>query len=116
MLDELKQMEARLNHWAAKSDEGLNNIGLVPSEVGNIANAPKVKYTFLPPDYFIGKYVKIGFTSDSGKREYMWVRISSHNDYTLIGQLWNDPIFCTNMKFKDELQLTRDQIIDVEES
>lgn len=116
MPDQLKQMQARLNHWAAKSDEGLNNIGLVPSEVGNIVHAPKVKYTFLPPDYFIGKYVKIGFTSDSGKREYMWVKISSYNGDTLIGQLWNDPIFCTNMKFKDAVQLTRDQIIDVEES
>ena len=96
-----------------KKPESPENIGLV---CPNCAPKPNAIYLALPPKWFLGKYVKLGFPTEDEKKEHCWVLVdglTDKNNQELVGVLDNDPILATEWHCGDRLVFRRDEIEDV---
>lgn len=93
--------------------ESVSNIGMTCTQ-----HAPKPgAYSDLNPESLVGKYVKKSFTTDhhSVRVEHMWVKVEEVVDGKLRGRLDNDPIFCSQLKDKDIVDVSLTEIEDVTE-
>tara|TARA_Y100000310_G_scaffold323991_1_gene385216 strand:+ start:758 stop:1057 length:300 start_codon:yes stop_codon:yes gene_type:complete len=89
-----------------------------PRNIGYVcpAHAPKPDEALaeLPLEYFIGKFVKLGFPSPRGT-EHMWLEVkglATNMSEELIGTLDNDPVHA-DFVCGDEIAFNRDEIEDV---
>ncbi len=92
--------------------ESLGNIRRVCSEH---ASKPEPFWSTMPPEFFVGKYVKVAFKSDHldfAELEHMWVEVMSVSGDKLVGKLDNDPITC-NLNCGDTVEVTLAQIESV---
>jgi uncharacterized protein DUF2314 len=84
-----------------------------PRNIGAVCDrhAPKAgRYKDADPKTFIGKYVKLGFPSKSGRIEHMWVRVESIEGAELHGVLDNDPVLDVGFVCGDGVGFTVDEI------
>lgn len=68
-----------------------------------------------PDEFFIGKYVKLGFEAQGGpEKEHMWVEVTGtrtrQGDVCLVGVLNNDPVYCPNLHDGMRVEFTKDEI------
>lgn len=77
------------------------------------APKPDPRFLELPPEYFIGKHVKLGFLTEDGlDTEHMWVEVKSlcdENDEELVGMLDNDPVK-VDYTYGELIAFSRDEI------
>ena len=101
--------------------ESIANLVLVCEE----CSQPDLKYMEYDNDYFIGKYVKIGFESQEGPVEHCWVMINTSGKEgsplgagvnQFIGTLGNDPLFDIGLTCGDTVIVYKNQIEDVFEA
>lgn len=87
--------------------ESPRNVGLVCPE-----HSPKPgKFKGQDPTIFLGKYVKLGFTTKQGPIEHMWVKVERLGDQTqLEGVLNNDPVYDTEYKCGEEIGFDVEEI------
>jgi hypothetical protein len=90
--------------------EDPRNIGMVCER-----HAPQPgRYTGTDPKTFIGKHVKLGFPSKSGRIEHMWVLVESVEGDELRGALANDPVLDVGFVCGDGVGFVVDEIEAVE--
>lgn len=93
--------------------EPLANIGHVCPK-----HSPKAgKFKGQDPKSFIGKFVKLGFPSDRGVLEHMWVKVDKlgENGDELEGTLDNDPVYEVGFVCGDGVGFNVDEIEAVNE-
>jgi len=88
----------------------LNNIRLVHKD----AYSPDPIYASRPLEWFVGRWVKIGFQSYDGTVEYMWVKVTGIDSPNLVGSLDNIPQYCPHVASGDRVTLSRVQIVAVD--
>jgi hypothetical protein len=96
--------------------ESEKNMRIVPP---CCAPKPQAIYLGLPPKWFLGKYVKLGFPTKEGRKEHCWVLVdglADEEDQELVGVLNNDPIIATDWNCGDRLSFHRNEIEDVLDS
>jgi Uncharacterized protein conserved in bacteria (DUF2314) len=72
---------------------------------------PDPQWALKPSNFFIGKYVKLGFRTDDGRAlEHMWVEVTGISGDFLVGNLNNDPVACSYLKDGTALEFTKDEI------
>lgn len=82
--------------------------------VSDTAFVPEPLYTKKPLAWYIDRCVKIGFQSHEGVVEYMWVKVTGIDSPNLVGQLDNDPLYCTHLAWGDRVVFNRLQIVAVD--
>lgn len=100
--------------------ESMSNVGACHS---NCAPKPDAILAQKPLDWFIGKFVKLGFpvveeivAQGGPNKEHMWVaveRIATEdegpNGEELVGKVNNDPVFATDWPCDSEVAFKRDE-------
>jgi hypothetical protein len=83
-------------------------------------HAPKPDPKFLehPPEWFIGKFVKLGFPANDGScgKEHMWLKVHGLGDMDkneLVGELNNQPITTGEYALGDDVAFNRSEIEEV---
>ena len=102
-----------------------NNVGMICSNCAD-QRKKELNATAYEPDYFVGKFCKLGFpiastTADrhakKPRNEYMWVKVLMLADtpgQELLGTLANDPVYATQLAFGDLIEFNREEIHAVE--
>jgi hypothetical protein len=90
--------------------ESASNIRLI--QAGCIKPDPFLVH--LTPEYFIGKYVKIGFGPETA-REFMWVKVAQATQTACVGRLANDPHFIDHLENDDLVAFVPAQACAVQE-
>lgn len=86
--------------------ENPRNIGVVCSR-----HAPRPgRYKDVDPRTLIGKYAKLGFPSECGRIEHMWVLVEEMDGGKLYGTLNNDPVLDVGFVCGDPVGFTVDEI------
>lgn len=93
-----------------------------PRNIGFVCDAhasrPNAHFATLPVEWFIGKFVKLGFpakTPDGGaSTEHMWVKVLKPHDgdppEELVGELDNDPVYDVGYVCGDWVGFSRAEI------
>lgn len=91
-----------------------SNIGRVCE---NHAPRPNPELAAKDPRIFIGGHVKKRFDTDlpGPNGEHMWVKVHSVVNDELVGELDNEPAYCSNLKNGDPVVVKRDEIEDYRE-
>jgi hypothetical protein len=74
---------------------------------------PDPDYTSLPPECLVGRSIKVPFQTGENPVEHMWVTVTGFNGNTLIGKLDSDPVVTDDLKYGDEVQVSRRSIVAV---
>jgi uncharacterized protein YegJ (DUF2314 family) len=98
--------------------EPLANMGIVHP---HCAPKPQEKYQEKPADFYVGKFVKLGFDTvpeeaDEQTQEHMWVKVTGlaeTDGEELRGELNNDPVLNVGYRCGDLLEFSRSEIEDV---
>jgi len=97
--------------------EPLANMGMV---CPHLAPRPQAHFTTLPPEFFIGKYVKLFFPAlepeEPEAGDHMWVKVTQLAEAPteeLRGTLDNDAYYDVGYDCGDQLEFSRSEIEQV---
>ena len=72
----------------------------------------RIQFLTIPLEWFVGKYVKLGFPAGDAK-EHCWVEVTGTKEEELIGRLDNTPVIALDWKGGAILTFNRGEIEEV---